>query len=99
MTLSNAVIQTLNEIESIVGKKDELADSEIEQIKDLFYEILKKGTNYDVEEIESWFSKEKGWKNKDLVVRITNLSHYVQNKFEQTSKFRIIDKDSCGCND
>ena len=31
-------------------------------------------------------------------MRITNISHYAQTKYEQANKFRIIpDDDSCGC--
>ena len=59
---------------------------------------MRKGQDYNVEEIESWFENEGSWNNKDVRVRITNLSHYVQSKYEQTSRFRLVNEDeSCGC--
>lgn len=101
LVLSDQVIQRLNEITLIVETKNKLNDSDIAQIKNMFYEILRKGKNYDVEEIESCLSEIKNWKNNNLIIRITNLAHYVQDKFEQTSKFRIIkeyNEESCECN-
>ena len=53
---------------------------------------------YDVDEIEAWFENEGSWTNKDVRVRVTNISHYTQTKYEQTNKFRIVtNDDSCSC--
>ena len=83
----------------LVEDKSNVKNSEIEQIKEIFRNILESGQDYNVEEIESWFENEGSWKNKDARVRITNLSHYVQSKHEQTARFRIVSdgEDSCSC--
>ena len=101
MPLTNDVIIRLNEITTIVEDKSNVKNSEIEQIKNIFRDILKSDQDYNTEEIESWFENEGSWKNKDARVRITNLSHYVQSKHEQTAKFRIVtnNEESCGCDD
>ena len=54
-------------------------------IKEIFNGINKKGDAYDVDEIESWFENEGSWNNKDVRMRITNISHYAQTKYEQTN--------------
>lgn len=99
MPLTNSVIIKLNEITTLVEDKNSLKDNEVEQIKKIFKTILEKGEFYDVDDIESWFENEGSWNNKDVRVRLTNLSHYVQSKFEQTDRFRIISNgdDSCSC--
>ena len=99
MPLTNDVILKLNEITTMVEDKTSLKDVEIEQIKDIFKKILQKGQRYDVEDIESWFENEGTWSNKKVRVRIANLSHYVQSKYEQLDKFRVLsnNNDSCGC--
>lgn len=97
--LTNNVIIKLNELTTFIEDKNALKENEIEEIKKIFKEMLKNGENYNVEEIESWLENEGTWNNKQIRNRITNLSHYVQSKFEQTNKFRIIsnEKDSCSC--
>ena len=99
MPLTNDVIMKLNQITTLVQDKSNVDNSEIEEIKSIFRNILESGQDYNVEEIESWFENEGSWNNKDVRVRITNLSHYVQSKYEQTAKFRIVssDDDSCSC--
>ena len=99
MPLTNDVIMKLNQITTLVQDKSNVENSEIEEIKSIFRNILENGQDYNVEEIESWFENEGSWKNKDVRVRIVNLSHYVQSKYEQTAKFRMIssDDDSCSC--
>ena len=52
---------------------------------------------YDVDEIESWFENEGTWNNKDVRMRITNISHYIQTKHEQTNKFRMMPSDDSCC--
>ena len=101
MPLTNDVIMKLNQITTLVQDKSNVEESEIEVIKTIFKSILESGQDYNVEEIESWFENEGSWDNKDVRVRITNLSHYVQSKYEQTARFRIISNegDSCGCDD
>ena len=99
MPLTNDVILKLNQITTLVQDKSNVNNSEIEEIKTIFRSILENGQDYNVEEIESWFENEGSWKNKDARVRITNLSHYIQSKYEQTARFRIVNEseDSCGC--
>ena len=99
MPLTNDVIMKLNEITTLVEDKSNVKNSEIEEIKSIFKKILDNGGDYNVEEIESWFENEGSWKNKETRVRITNLSHYVQSKHEQTARLRMVsnDEDSCSC--
>ena len=99
MPLTNDVIIKLNQITTLVEDKTNLQNSEIQQIKEIFLDMLKNGQDYNVEEIESWFENEGSWKNKDVRIRITNLSHYIQSKYEQTANFRILSdgEDSCSC--
>jgi hypothetical protein len=98
MPLLNYTIQRLNEITTNVGNKNKLSSDDEIIIKQIFNEINKKGELYDVSEIESWFENEGSWKNKDVRMRITNISHYMQTKYEQTNKFRLVpDDDSCSC--
>ena len=101
MPLTNNVIIRLNEITTLVEDKNNLQESEIESIKEVFRSILDNGHDYNVEEIESWFENEGSWKSKEIRTRLTNLSHYIQSKYEQTAKFRIIsnDEESCGCDE
>ena len=89
MPLTNNVIIKLNEITTLIE----------EEIKQIFCQLLESGEYYDVDEIESWFENEGSWKNKDIRVRVTNLSHYIQSKYEQTDKFRVIsdNDEQCGC--
>ena len=90
MPLTNNVIIKLNEITTMIEDKHNLKEKDIEEIKIIFKTILDSGERYDVDDIESWFENEGSWTNKNSRVRVTNLSHYVQNKFEQTAGFRII---------
>ena len=60
--------------------------------------ILQSGENYNVDEIESWFKNEGSWKNKKSILRIVNMSHYIQEKYEQKNKFQVLSsKNSCDC--
>ena len=90
MPLTNNVIIKLNEITSIIEDKSNLKEHEIEEITSIFKEILKNGERYDVDDIESWFENEGTWTNKASRTRVINLSHYVQDKYEQTARLRII---------
>ena len=90
MPLTNNVIIKLNEITTVVEDKNKLKEEEIEIIKSIFKEILDKGERYDVDDIESWFENEGSWQNKNSIIRITNLSHYIQNKHEQTTRLKIF---------
>ncbi len=93
MPLTNNVIIKLNEITTLVEDKNNLKEQDIEEIKSIFKIILKSGERYDVDDIESWFENEGSWTNKQTRVRVINLSHYVQDKFEQTASLRIISDD------
>ena len=100
MPLTNNVIIKLNEITNLVENKNSLTEDEQEEIKQIFRDILERGDFYDVEEIESWLENEGSWKNKGTRTRITNISHYIQTRFDQESKLRIVsnedDSRSCG---
>jgi len=98
MPLLNSTIQYLNQITTIVENKNKLSIDDESIIKETFNDINKSGESYNVDEIEAWFENEGSWNNKDVRIRITNISHYIQTKYEQANKFRIIpDDDSCGC--
>ncbi|MCH7757335.1 MAG: hypothetical protein IIA19_02505 [Thaumarchaeota archaeon] len=97
MPLTNNVIIKLNEITTIVEDKNNLKESEIEEIKTIFNTIIKDGERYDLDDIESWFENEGSWKNKATKIRVTNLAHYIQNKSQQTLKLKIISDDDCDC--
>ena len=59
--------------------------------------IVRALESFDVDEIEFWFENEGSWKVKEPRVRITNLSSYVQDKYQQTAHLRIISDDDCSC--
>ena len=81
----------------MVEDKSKLTESEVEEIKIIFRELVKKNERYDLDEIECWFENEGSWKTKGSRVRITNLANYVQDKYQQTAHLRIISDDDCGC--
>jgi hypothetical protein len=97
MPLTNNVIIKLNEITTLIEDKNNLKESEIEEIKTIFKTIIKDGERYDLDDIESWFENEGSWTNKASRLRVTNLSHYIQNKFQQTLNLKIISDDDCNC--
>jgi hypothetical protein len=90
MPLTNNVIIKLNEITTMIEDKNHLKEKEIEEIKTIFRSILESGERYDVDDIESWFENEGSWKNKNSRIRVINMSHYIQDKFDQTARFKII---------
>ncbi len=82
----------------MITEKNSLKSQDEGLIKNVFMEILQSGENYNVDEIESWFKNEGSWKNKKSILRITNMSRYIQEKYEQKNKFRILSKEnSCNC--
>ncbi len=87
----------MNEITTMVEDKSKLSENEVEEIKIIFRELVKKNERYDLDEIEFWFENEGSWKIKESRVRITNLANYVQDKYQQTAHLRIISDDDCGC--
>lgn len=95
MPLTNNVIIKLNEITTMIEDKNHLKEEEIEEIKVIFKQILQSGDRYDVDDIESWFENEGSWTNKNSRIRVINLSHYIQDKFEQTSRLKIVSDDLC----
>ena len=98
MPLLNSAIQKLNDITTIIKNKNKLSSDDEVIIKEIFNDINKKGDPYDADEIESWFENEGSWNDKSVRNRITNISHYIQTKHEQTNKFRMMsDDDSCSC--
>ena len=97
LPLTNPVIIKLNEITTFVQDKSKLTESEVDEIKKIFKSIVESGERYDVDEIEFWFENEGSWKVKEPRVRITNLSSYVQDKYQQTAHLRIISDDDCSC--
>lgn len=90
MPLTNNVIIKLNEITTLVEDKSKLKEQEIDEIKSVFKDILKSGERYDVDDIESWFENEGSWSNKASRIRVVNLSHYIQDKYEQNLRLKII---------
>jgi hypothetical protein len=97
MPLTNNVIIKLNEITTMVQDKTKLSELEISEIKTIFQEIVKSGERYDVDEIEFWFKNEGSWNSKEPIVRIANLSNYIQDKYQQTAHLRVISDDDCSC--
>jgi hypothetical protein len=93
MPLTNNVIIKLNEITTMIEDKSNLREQEIEEIKSIFRDILKSGERYDVDDIESWFENEGSWSNKASRIRVINLSHYIQDKYEQTARLKILPDD------
>lgn len=97
MPLTNNVIIQLNEITTMITDKNSLKPEDENFIKSVFKKMLEQGERYNVEEIESWFKNEGSWKNKNLISRITNMSHYIQQKYEQTNKFNILKDENACC--
>ena len=83
----------------MIEDKNNLKQEEVDEIKLIFKNILESGERYDVDDIESWFENEGSWSNKATRTRIINMSHYAQDKFEQTSRLKVISDgdDSCSC--
>lgn len=97
MPLTNPVIIKLNEITTLVEDKGNLKESEIEEIKTIFKAMIEDGEKFDLNDIESWFENEGSWKNRSSIIRVTNLAHYIQNKFQQNLKLNIISDKDCNC--
>ena len=97
MPLTNNVIIKLNEITTMVEDKSKISESEIEEIKLIFKNLVENNERYDVDEIEYWFENEGSWTTKEPIVRIVNLSSYIQDKYQQTAHLRIVSDDDCGC--
>jgi hypothetical protein len=97
--LTNNVIIKLNEITTIVEDKSKLSESEVVEIKSIFKTIVDGGERYNVDEIEFWFENEGSWTTRKSRIRITNLSSYIQDKYQQTAHLRVISDDDCGCED
>jgi hypothetical protein len=93
------VITNLNEVSSQIYDKKNLTERDTNLIKDMFFRILECGDRYDVDEVEAWLENEGSWTHKPSIVRITNMSHYVQSRFDQNPrKLRVVsDSDECGC--
>ncbi|MGQ0771413.1 MAG: hypothetical protein ACT4NT_01375 [Nitrososphaerota archaeon] len=99
MPLSSHIILYLNQITSQVQNKNTLSEKDEQMIKDIFSKMLQSGQRYDVEEIEAWFENHGGWTHRPTVVRIANMSHYVQSRFDQNPKkiHVVSDHDDCSC--
>ena len=95
MPLTNNVIIKLNEITTLVEDKTKLSESEVDEIKSIFKILVDSGERYDVDEISFWFENEGSWKTREPRIRITNLSNYIQDKYQQTAHLRIIPDDEC----
>ncbi len=99
MPLTNNVIIKLNEITTLVEDKSKLSESDIDEIKSIFKTIVEGGERYNIDEIEFWFENEGSWKSKESRIRISNLSNYIQDKYQQTAHLRVISDDDCDCKD
>ena len=97
MPLTNNIIIKLNEITTMVENKSKLSESEINEIKIIFKNLVEKNERYDLDEIEFWFENEGSWTTKEPRIRIVNLANYIQDKYQQTAHLRIISDDNCGC--
>lgn len=99
MPLSNKTIMKLNEVTVLVQDKKSLSEKEEGLIKDVFTKILEEGEWYDSEEIESWFENEGTWNHRPTIIRVANMAHYVQTRFQQRPrKLKMVsDDDGCGC--
>jgi hypothetical protein len=97
--LTNNVIIKLNEITTLVEDKSKLSESEVVEIKSIFKTIVDGGERYNIDEIEFWFENEGSWTTRKSRIRITNLSSYIQDKYQQTAHLRVISDDDCGCED
>jgi len=94
LPLSNNIISSLNEITGLVSDKKNLSEKDAKMIKEAFNRMLTDGHGYDVEEIGSWLENEGSWTHKPTVIRITNMSHYVQSRFDQSpKKLKIVSDD------
>ena len=97
MPLTNNVIIKLNEITTMIEDKTIISEKEVEEIKLIFKNLVEKNERYDVDEIEFWFKNEGSWTKKEPIIRIVNLSNYIQDKYQQTAHLRILSDDDCGC--
>ena len=98
MPLTNNVIIKLNEVTLMITDKNSLKLEDEVFIKEIFKKLLESGENYNIDEIESWFKNEGTRKNKQSIIRITNMAHYIEEKFQQSNKFHILSNDkSCDC--
>ncbi len=97
MPLTNNVIIKLNEITTMTEDKTLISEKEIDEIKLIFKNLVENNERYDIDEIEFWFKNEGSWKKKEPIIRIVNLSSYIQDKYQQTAHLRILSDDDCGC--
>ena len=97
MPLTNNVIIKLNEITTMIEDKTLISEKEINEIKLIFKNFVENNERYDIDEIEFWFKNEGSWKKKEPIIRIVNLSSYIQDKYQQTAHLRILSDDDCGC--
>jgi len=81
----------------MVEDKSKLSESEQEDIKTIFRNLVENNERYDLDEIEFWFENEGSWSFREPRIRITNLASYIQDKHQQTAHLRIISDDDCGC--
>ena len=97
MPLTNNVIIKLNEITTMVENKSKLSASDVDEIKSIFKSLVEDNERYDVDEIEFWFKNEGSWTAREPIIRIANISNYVQDKYQQTAHLRVISDDDCSC--
>lgn len=100
MPLSSNVLSGLENIVSQLQDYETLTDEVEQQVKEMFLKILEQGEGYDVGEIDEWFSNNTELDQK-IAIRITNISHYVQTRFQQRPlNLRVLaeENDGCGCN-
>lgn len=95
MPLTNEVIMKLNEITLLVEDKSKITESETDEIKTIFRNLVESNQRYDMDEIEYWFNNEGSWRVKEPRVRIVNLASYVQDKYQQTAHLRVLADDGC----
>ncbi|HET8720327.1 MAG TPA: hypothetical protein VFM64_04975 [Candidatus Nitrosotenuis sp.] len=98
MPLSKDALLKLQEMSEKIPDKNRLSNDDESLIKNTFSELLEKGHSYDVEDIESWLDYDESWSNKATKIRITNMSHYVQQRYwQKPKKLHMVSDESCGC--
>jgi uncharacterized protein (UPF0128 family) len=100
MPLSSNVLSGLDTIVSHLQGQETLTEEDERQVKEMFLKILEQGEWYDVGEIDEWLSNNTRLQQK-TAIRITNISHYIQTRFQQRPlKLKVLadENDGCGCN-
>ena len=87
----------LNQLEKLSSNVD-LGPEDEEFIKDTFKKILEGGDNYNMHELENWFTNRDQKIEQQVLDRMMNIAHYQKSKIEASNKFRMVsDGGDCSC--